>query len=102
MPAGGPRDQSSGPTMPSLSRNPTLAQLAAPQDAEPTQVVGSQGRRGILPSADGRPIAVEDGGGSKAANAGLKKDPNDGKWPCEHCNKRYLHAKHLKRHLLRR
>ena len=26
----------------------------------------------------------------------------DGKFPCPHCNKTYLHAKHLKRHLLRR
>ncbi|KAL8652633.1 MAG: hypothetical protein Q9210_002576 [Variospora velana] len=25
----------------------------------------------------------------------------EGKFPCEHCNKNYLHAKHLKRHLLR-
>lgn len=25
----------------------------------------------------------------------------DGKYPCPHCNKTYLHAKHLKRHLLR-
>ncbi|MCJ1312937.1 hypothetical protein MMC25_006613 [Agyrium rufum] len=25
----------------------------------------------------------------------------DGKYPCQHCNKTYLHAKHLKRHLLR-
>ncbi|EGD98513.1 hypothetical protein TESG_05885, partial [Trichophyton tonsurans CBS 112818] len=25
----------------------------------------------------------------------------DGKFPCPHCNKTYLHAKHLKRHLLR-
>ncbi|KAI7520336.1 hypothetical protein KC317_g22415, partial [Hortaea werneckii] len=25
----------------------------------------------------------------------------DGKYPCPHCNKTYLHAKHLRRHLLR-
>ena len=27
---------------------------------------------------------------------------SEGKFPCEHCNKNYLHAKHLKRHMLRR
>ncbi|KAJ6436956.1 ATPase [Purpureocillium lavendulum] len=31
----------------------------------------------------------------------LIKDP-DGKFPCPHCAKSYLHSKHLKRHLLRR
>ena len=102
MPAGGMCDRSSVSSMPRISSHPTLAQLSASQDVEPTHVVGSQGRRGILPSANGRPVAVADASGSKAATAGLKKDPNDGKWPCEHCNKRYLHAKHLKRHLLRR
>lgn len=72
------------------------------QDSQPTHVVGSQGRRGILPSAVGRPAAVTVGttGGQKAANVPAKDA--DGKFPCAHCAKTYLHAKHLKRHLLRR
>lgn len=102
MPAGGSRDPSSLSTTHKVSSHQSLPQLSASQETEPTHVVGSQGRRGILPSADGRPVAVENSSDSKAANAGLRKDPDDGKWPCEHCNKRYLHAKHLKRHLLRR
>lgn len=71
-------------------------------EQHPTHVVGSQGRRGILPSAAGRPSAIPNGapGGSKASTTPTKD--NDGKFPCEHCAKTYLHAKHLKRHLLRR
>ncbi|KAI4163300.1 MAG: hypothetical protein LQ342_003035 [Letrouitia transgressa] len=70
-------------------------------EQHPTHVVGSQGRRGILPSAAGRPSAIPNGapGGSKASTTPTKD--NDGKFPCEHCAKTYLHAKHLKRHLLR-
>jgi hypothetical protein len=76
--------------------NNMLAQL---QDMEPpTHVVGSQGRRGILPSAPGRP-AVQAGSGK---NALIPAKDADGKFPCPHCTKTYLHAKHLKRHLLRR
>lgn len=72
------------------------------REMPPTHVVGSQGRRGILPSAPGRAAVATNG-----ANASFKsttmpaKDP-DGKFPCPNCNKTYLHAKHLKRHLLRR
>ena len=70
--------------------------------AQPTHVVGAQGRRGILPSAAGRPAAVANGAqGSQKTAAAPAKDA-EGKFPCEHCNKNYLHAKHLKRHLLRR
>lgn len=94
-----PAERSSVSSLPRLSGQRSN-QRSAPED-EPTHVVGSQGRRGILPSASGRPVAVADPNESKGPNAGLKKDPSDGKWPCEHCNKRYLHAKHLKRHLLR-
>jgi hypothetical protein len=61
---------------------------------QPTHVVGSQSRRGILPSAPGRPAAP--GAGTKIT----AKDA-DGKFPCPHCTKTYLHAKHLKRHILR-
>jgi hypothetical protein len=38
--------------------------------------------------------------GQKGAPAPSKN--SDGKYPCPHCTKTYLHAKHLKRHLLRR
>lgn len=66
----------------------------------PTHVVGSQGRRGILPSAPGRPAVTATGTGTK--NAMIPAKDADGKFPCPHCTKTYLHAKHLKRHLLRR
>jgi hypothetical protein len=73
------------------------------RDPTRTHVVGSQGRRGILPSAPGRaavmPNAVN--GSPKTNNAVPAKDA-DGKFPCPNCNKTYLHAKHLKRHMLRR
>lgn len=65
----------------------------------PTHVVGSQGRRGILPSAPGRPPVSAL---STGKNAMIPAKDADGKFPCPHCTKTYLHAKHLKRHLLRR
>lgn len=65
---------------------------------QPTHVVGSQGRRGILPSAPGRPTVQATGTGK---NAMIPAKDADGKFPCPHCTKTYLHAKHLKRHLLR-
>ncbi|KAK5653849.1 hypothetical protein OQA88_7773 [Cercophora sp. LCS_1] len=64
---------------------------------QPTHVVGSQGRRGILPSAPGRPAAPAAGQGKTP----IPQKDADGKFPCPHCTKTYLHAKHLKRHLLR-
>lgn len=70
-------------------------------EQQPTHVVGSQGRRGILPSAPGRPNPPAQGTGTTAKSMIPQKDA-DGKYPCPHCNKTYLHAKHLKRHLLRR
>ncbi|RYF51073.1 MAG: hypothetical protein EOO38_04105 [Cytophagaceae bacterium] len=72
-------------------------------ESEPTHVVGSQGRRGILPSAPGRAAAPAPGTTAAASTKSMipAKDA-DGKFPCPHCNKTYLHAKHLKRHLLRR
>ncbi|KAI1840205.1 hypothetical protein JX266_013606 [Neoarthrinium moseri] len=66
---------------------------------QPTHVVGSQGRRGILPSAPGRPAAPTGPGAGK--NTVIPQKDADGKFPCPHCTKTYLHAKHLKRHLLR-
>lgn len=73
-----------------------------PRDPNVHHVVGSQGRRGILPSAPGRAPVMPNGiNGSPKANAMPVKDA-DGKFPCPNCNKTYLHAKHLKRHMLRR
>ena len=73
------------------------------QDEMPrTHVVGSQGRRGILPSAAGRPVAITKEGTSSTKSSIVPIKDADGKFPCPHCNKTYLHAKHLKRHLLRR
>jgi len=78
--------------------NPTQARDESPR----IHVVGSQGRRGILPSAAGRPAAVPVEANSSAKSAVVPTKDADGKFPCQHCNKTYLHAKHLKRHLLRR
>lgn len=84
-----------------------LAQLTSQQPSEedepqPVHVVGAQGRRGILPSAPGKetPLAGSSIGGSKTTTVPAKDA--DGKFPCPYCSKTYLHAKHLKRHLLRR
>ncbi|OQE32168.1 hypothetical protein PENSTE_c001G04662 [Penicillium steckii] len=66
-----------------------------------TQVVGSQGRRGILPSVPGRATPVPNGVNGSAKSTTIPAKDADGKFPCPHCNKTYLHAKHLKRHLLR-
>lgn len=72
------------------------------RDPTRTHVVGSQGRRGILPSAPGRPPVMPNGvNGSPKSSAVPQKDA-DGKFPCPNCTKTYLHAKHLKRHMLRR
>ena len=78
--------------------NSPYAQGSMMMGDQPTHVVGSQGRRGILPSAPGKPIAT----GNGAAKAAIPQKDADGKFACPHCTKTYLHAKHLKRHLLRR
>lgn len=65
-------------------------------EPEPIHVVGQQGRRGVLPTHPGRPAPNP----GKAPTAQTKNA--DGKYECPHCNKTYLHLKHLKRHLLRR
>lgn len=77
-------------------QNNMLSQMS--EIEPPTHVVGSQGRRGILPSAPGRPPASSNTG----KNSLMPAKDADGKFPCPHCTKTYLHAKHLKRHLLRR
>lgn len=98
MPAGGVIAQ---PGMNSpYGQSPLMPQTSMmPEGEQPTHVVGSQGRRGILPSAPGRPAAPA-AGSAQAKNQIPQKDA-DGKFPCPHCTKTYLHAKHLKRHLLR-
>lgn len=88
------------PLLPSgghLGQQPAFMQ----NEEAPTHVVGSQGRRGILPSAPGRPNAPPQAAGQSTKSLIPQKDA-DGKFPCPHCHKTYLHAKHLKRHLLRR
>ncbi|KAI1823109.1 hypothetical protein F4861DRAFT_531806 [Xylaria intraflava] len=99
MPAGGviPQSGMSSPYTgsPMMGHQPSLVQ----DTEQPTHVVGSQGRRGILPSAPGRPAAPTGTGASK--NTVIPQKDADGKFPCPHCTKTYLHAKHLKRHLLR-
>jgi len=66
------------------------------QEPEPVHVVGQQGRRGVLPTHPGRPAPAA----GKTPTAATKNA--EGKYECPHCNKTYLHLKHLKRHLLRR
>ncbi|KAL7627435.1 hypothetical protein AAE478_001628 [Parahypoxylon ruwenzoriense] len=99
MPAGGVMPQTGLPSP--YSGSPMMPhQQSLLQDSEqPTHVVGSQGRRGILPSAPGRPAAATGTGAAK--NTVIPQKDADGKFPCPHCTKTYLHAKHLKRHLLR-
>lgn len=87
---------------PSLSLANHINQLDSVEEPEPTHVVGSQGRRGILPSAAGRPAAVAGANTSGQKAAPTPPKDAEGKYPCPHCTKNYLHAKHLKRHLLRR
>lgn len=75
----------------------------SPQQKEPpSHVVGAQGRRGILPSTAGRPAAVVGANMLGTKDMPLPPKNADGKFPCLHCDKTYLHSKHLKRHLLRR
>jgi len=78
---------------PSLYPHPPVL---ANQEPEPLHVVGQQGRRGVLPTHPGRPAPAA----GKAPTTASKNA--EGKYECPHCNKTYLHLKHLKRHLLRR
>ena len=72
------------------------------RDPTRTHVVGSQGRRGILPSAPGRPPVAPNGLNGSPKGGQIPQKDADGKFPCPNCTKTYLHAKHLKRHMLRR
>ncbi|GJN72504.1 hypothetical protein PLICBS_006577 [Purpureocillium lilacinum] len=93
MPPGGLVPQAG---QPSLYGPGSLTQLnpVLQEGSQPTRVVGSQGGRGILPTA---PPA----GTTAAKSTVIPVKDSDGKFPCPHCTKTYLHAKHLKRHLLR-
>ena len=102
MPTGGMSQPLSLPDQGSQGQIMQPQTSVGDRDPPPTHVVGSQGRRGILPSAPGRAPAL---GGSSAGNGKSASVPTkdaDGKFPCPYCSKTYLHAKHLKRHLLRR
>lgn len=74
----------------------------AGRDSSRHHVVGSQGRRGILPCAPGRPPVMQNGMNGSPKAASVPQKDADGKFPCPNCTKTYLHAKHLKRHMLRR
>ncbi|KAF2219638.1 hypothetical protein BDZ85DRAFT_285058 [Elsinoe ampelina] len=105
MPPGGGSFNSPISPFPAFNNATAMAQQGQhqyipSQESEPTHVVGSQGRRGILPSVPGRAPAPTSINTVSAKSLIPTKDA-DGKFPCPHCNKTYLHAKHLKRHLLR-
>ena len=104
MPIGG-SNQTIGSLMtqaPSQSLNSSISPFEEKPESPPTHVVGAQGRRGILPSAAGRPAAITSNGSPTTKQSMAPVKDADGKFPCPHCSKTYLHAKHLKRHLLRR
>ncbi|EME79742.1 uncharacterized protein MYCFIDRAFT_156965 [Pseudocercospora fijiensis CIRAD86] len=100
MPAGGVSGVNGLPSLASAGHMVHMGQQPSFMQNEeaPTHVVGSQGRRGVLPSAPGRPPPAQ---GATATKSMIPQKDADGKYPCPHCNKTYLHAKHLKRHLLR-
>ncbi|KAK5695624.1 hypothetical protein LTR17_024527 [Elasticomyces elasticus] len=89
------------PGLPSMTSTGQLGQLAAfIQDTDaPTHVLGSQERRGVLPSAPDSPEAPAQG--TTNPKSMIPQKYADGRYPCPRCNKTYLHAKHLKRHLFR-
>ncbi|KAF1946829.1 hypothetical protein EJ02DRAFT_491881 [Clathrospora elynae] len=84
--------QGMGLQHPSLYPHPPML---SNQEPEPVHVVGQQGRRGVLPTHPGRPAPAA----GKTPTTATKNA--EGKYECPHCNKTYLHLKHLKRHLLR-
>lgn len=72
-------------------------------DSRLMPVVGSQGRRGILPSVHGRAAPPPGSALDGSTRGGVAPQKNaEGKYPCLYCTKTYLHLKHLKRHHLRR
>ena len=100
MPVGG-SNNSPSQASPYVQESPPKSNRSQAGAVQSARVVGTQGRRGILPSAVGCPVAAADGSPS-GQNPSPPKRNLEGKWPCEFCHKSYLHAKHLKRHGLRR
>lgn len=72
-----------------------------PHRSHPIHVVGFQGRRGNIPYEDRAATVIDHYSGDQNCAHVPIKDEN-GKYPCSYCAKTYLHAKHLKRHMLRR
>ncbi len=79
------------PAPPSGLPGSQIAQTSSPFPC----VLGLEGQRGILPCSPDNTAAPAAG----TKNPIAQKDA-DGKFPCPHCTKTYVHAKHLKRHLL--
>lgn len=71
-----------------------------------SHVMAPSNRRGgrSIAGAMSRPTALS-GPSSPTTTSGRPQAPmkdESGKFPCLYCQKKYLHAKHLKRHMLRR
>ncbi|KAL9092051.1 MAG: hypothetical protein Q9159_001050 [Coniocarpon cinnabarinum] len=75
--------------------------VTSPEDSRPMPVVGSQGRRGILPSLGARPPPVGSMPDGSARGVTQLSKNSENKYQCNFCTKTYLHLKHLKRHHLR-
>lgn len=67
-----------------------------------TPVVGPQGHRAMLPIVPRRATPVSNRANDTAKSTIIPVKEAHGKFPCPHCHRTYLHAKHLKRHILRR
>lgn len=67
-----------------------------------TPVVGPQGHRAMLPMVPRRATPVSNRANGTAKSTIIPVKDAHGKLPCPHCHRTYLHAKHLKRHILRR
>jgi len=66
----------------------------------PPRVLGSQGSGGILPGSPDN-TAVPAAGTTQTKDQIAQKDA-DGKIPCPHCDKTFVSASTLRRHLLSR
>lgn len=77
------------------------SRLQTGHNSRPTYVVGLQGRRCNLPCED--QVAAPTDRNTRSQNCvRIPTKDETGKYPCTSCAKTYLHAKHLKRHMLRR
>lgn len=106
-PANRPPAVSLRPIMPSgnvNSKPPLSASLDSSavmkQESEADRVRGSQRTPEVHATGVKREAAVMTGSTTK--NGGVHAMNADGKYPCPHCSRTYLHTKHLKRHLFRR